>query len=286
MRIAAAAYPLSPLNGIEELSTKAAKWVEGAAAKGADLVVFPEYGAMELAHIDHAAGEEENLQAAAKHHTAALNCWQELATTHGIHILTPSGPVFDRGSRPVNRCHLVSPEGVLGFQDKQMMTPYERQVDVVPGAPLRLFHTDLAKIGVLICYDSEFPLLARALVDAGADILLVPSCTETLAGQTRVRIAARARALENQCVVVHAPLVGRAPWCPIADLNCGRAAIFGPPDVGFPLNGVLSELGHDEPGLAIADVDLTALVRVRSRGQTRNQRDWSVSLTRLSVDLP
>jgi predicted amidohydrolase len=115
----------------------------------------------------------------------------------------------------------------------------------------QVFDTALGRIGVLICYDAEFPLLGRALIEAGVEILLVPSCTEALSGYWRVRIGAMARALEGQCVVVHSPTVGPAPWSPAVDMNTGAAAIYGPPDLGFPETGVLAEgdaerarLGH------------------------------------------
>lgn len=106
-----------------------------------------------------------------------------LATEHGAHILAASAPVFgDRG--PVNRARLFAPDGGAGHQDKQIMTPYERTVlGIVPGDPLTVFETVFGRIGVLICYNSEFRLLARALVEAGADLLLVPACTEGLSGQ-------------------------------------------------------------------------------------------------------
>ncbi|MCE8472812.1 amidohydrolase, partial [Rhodovulum sulfidophilum] len=120
--------------------------------------------------------------------------------------------------------------------------------NVHPGGPLALFDTALGRIGVLICYDCEFPLLARALVEAGAEILLVPSCTDTLAGYWRVRIGAMARALEGQCVVVQSPTLGEAPWCPAVDVNIGAAAIYGPPDTGFPSTGILAEGALNAPG--------------------------------------
>ena len=101
-----------------------------------------------------------------------------------------------------------------------------------------MFDTALGRIGVLICYDSEFPLLARAQIEAGAQLLLVPSCTDSLHGYWRVRLAAQARALEGQCYAIQAPLVGNAEWSPAIDINRGAAGIFGPPDGAFPDDGI------------------------------------------------
>jgi predicted amidohydrolase len=146
------------------------------------------------------------------------------------------------------------------------MTRFEREHwNVVPGGPLRVFDTRLGRIGVLICYDAEFPLLGRALIEAGVEILLVPSCTEALSGYSRVRVGAMARALEGQCVVVHSPTVGPASWSPAVDMNTGAAAIYGPPDLGFPETGVLAQGDLNAPGWVTAEVDRGSVARVRRR---------------------
>ena len=286
MRIAAAAYPLDPFDDWAGYEAKLTAWVADAAGQGAALLVFPEYAAMELASLGGAAVAadlEASLHEAACHRPVSDALHARLAARHGVHILAGSGPVFDPalGPRPVNRATLFGPGGVIGHQDKRMMTRFEAEDwDVVPGGPLRVFDTPLGRLGVVICYDSEFPLLARALVEAGADILLAPSCTETVAGFTRVRVGSMARALENQCVVVQAPTVGAAPWCPAVDINRGRAAIYGPPDRGWPETGILAETAMDAPGWAVADVSAEAIARVRRDGGVLNHRDWPVHVDR------
>ncbi|MEX5729988.1 putative amidohydrolase [Rhodovulum iodosum] len=278
MRLAAAAWPVDWHDDWAGYEAKLTAWVTEAAGEGADLLVFPEYGAMELASLAGAAvaGQlEGSLRAVSDlvERTDALNA--RLAIAHEVHILGASAPVW-AGERPVNRARLFTPDGATAAQDKQIMTRFEREDwNVVPGGPLRLFDTALGRIGVLICYDAEFPLLARALIEAGADILLVPSCTDTLAGYWRVRIAAMARALEGQCVVVQAPTVGAAPWCPAIDENVGAAAIYGPPDLGFPETGVLAEGPLNAPGWVYAQADRVAIARVRAGGAVRNLAHWA-----------
>lgn len=283
--LAAAAYPLDLLPDFAAYETKLSAWVAEAAGQGADLLVFPEYAAMELAGLDGAAaaGDMEGaLRAAARHRPASDALHARLAAAHGVHILCGSGPVYT-GARPVNRATLFGPGGVIGHQDKQLMTRFEAEEwDVRPGGALQVFATPLGGLGVLICYDCEFPLLGRALVEGGADILLAPSCTETLAGFTRVRVGAMARALENQCVVVHAPLVGTADWCAGVESNRGRAAIYGPPDRGWPETGILAETAMDIPGWAIARVDPAAIAEVRRDGGVLNHRDWPLQADRLA----
>ena len=276
--LAAAAYPLDPLPDFAAYAAKIYTWVADAAGQGADLLVFPEYGALELAHLGGpavAADLEAALHEVARHLPQADALHAELAMRFGVHILAASAPVFAGGARPVNRARLFGPQGLIGHQDKVMMTRFEREDwDVVAGAGLTLFDTALGRIGVVICYDSEFPLLARALAEAGAEILLVPSCTDSVAGFTRVRVGAMARALENQCVVVQAPTVGICDWCPAVDENRGRAAIYGPPDHGWPETGILAEGAMDAPGWVLATLDLSLVAKTRASGGVLPHLHW------------
>ncbi|TYP69083.1 putative amidohydrolase [Stutzerimonas stutzeri] len=274
MKIAAAAYPIDWFDSFDAYAAKLARWVSDA---DADLLVFPEYGAMELASLSGraVAGDLE----ASLHTVSALDpqvraLHADLAARHGCHILGASGPAFD-GARPVNRAVLYGPDGVIGHQDKQIMTRFEREEWHVTGAPgLRIFDTTLGRIGILICYDSEFPLLGRVLAQAGAQLLLVPSCTDTVAGFSRVRIGAMARALESQCVVVQAPTVGPCDWMPALDENRGRAAIYGPPDGFWPETGIIAEGEMDAPGWVRATVDLSRVNVSRRDGAVLPFAHW------------
>lgn len=274
MKIAAAAYPIDWFDSFDAYAAKLTRWVSDA---DADLLVFPEYGAMELASLSGraVAGDLE----ASLHAVSALDpqiraLHADLAARHGCHILGASGPAFD-GARPVNRAVLYGPDGVIGHQDKQIMTRFEREEWHVTGAPgLRIFDTTLGRIGILICYDSEFPLLGRVLAQAGAQLLLVPSCTDTVAGFSRVRIGAMARALESQCVVVQAPTVGPCDWMPALDENRGRAAIYGPPDGFWPETGIIAEGEMDAPGWVRATVDLSRVDVSRRDGAVLPFAHW------------
>lgn len=275
MRIATAAYPIDWFDSFDDYRAKISRWV--ADAQGADLLVFPEYAAMELASLggrDVAGDLEASLHEVARHGDAIRDLHAALAAEHGCHILAGSGPVFD-GPRPVNRAVLYGPQGVIGHQDKQIMTRFEREDWDVTGAPgLRVFDTALGRIGILICYDSEFPLLGRVLAEAGAELLLVPSCTDTVAGFHRVRIGAMARALESQCVVVQAPTVGDCDWMPALDENRGRAAIYGPPDGFWPETGIIAEGPMDQPGWVMAEVDLSRVRESRAKGAVLPFAHW------------
>jgi predicted amidohydrolase len=287
MKIATAAYPLDFLGSWDEWEAKVTRWVAEAARQQANVLVFPEYGAMELASLagrEEAADLERSLLAVSQRMPRASEILAGLARAHGVYILGPSGPVFDGAQdRPVNRATFFTPSGRFAHQDKQIMTRFEREEwRVVSGGPLTVFETPLGSFGVLICYDSEFPLLARSLAEAGAEVLLVPSCTETLAGYTRVRVGAMARALENQCVTVHAPTVGHAPWCPAVDENTGAAAVYGPPDRGFPMTGVLAQGELNVPGWVYAEVSLQAIREVRAEGRVLNFAHWTEQAPRFA----
>ncbi|MEX0366683.1 MAG: carbon-nitrogen hydrolase family protein [Ruegeria sp.] len=277
MKIATAAYPLDWLDSWAQYEDKLARWVSEAADNGAELLVFPEYGAMELSTLDGAevAGDlERSIHAVSDRMEDVQIVHQRLATEYKTYILGASAPVLAGPDRPVNRATLHAPGGGHDHQDKQIMTRFEREEwDIAPGGPLKLFDTALGKIGVLICYDSEFPLLGRALSEA--DLILVPSCTEALSGYWRVRIGAMSRALENQCVTVMASLVGTNNWSKAVDVNTGTGGIFGPPDKGFPPTGVLAEGTLNQPGWTYAEVYLSAIAHVRADGVVLNRAHWT-----------
>ena len=173
----------------------------------------------------------------------------------------------------VNRCALVVPNVGSVCQDKQIMTRFEREEWFVSsGGPLQIFDTHLGRIGVLICYDSEFPMLGRALADV--DILLVPSCTEAASGYWRVRIGSMARALENQCVTAMSSCIGPADWSEALGTSYGAGGIFCPPDVGFPSTGVLAAAEINVPGWTFAEVDIAQISRVRADGVVLNRNHW------------
>ncbi|WP_171126170.1 MULTISPECIES: carbon-nitrogen hydrolase family protein [unclassified Ruegeria] len=283
MKVATAAFDLDWLDSWAQYEDKLDRWVSDAVRQGAELLVFPEYGAMELSTLDGAevAGNlERSIHAVSDRMEDVHTLHQRLAREYKVYILGASAPVVDGLGRPVNRAELYAPDGGQDHQDKQIMTRFEReQWDIAPGGPLKLFDTALGKIGVLICYDSEFPLLGRALSEA--DLILVPSCTEALSGYWRVRIGAMSRALENQCVTVMASLVGSNDWSEAVDMNTGTGGIFGPPDKGFPATGVLAEGALNQPGWTFAEIDLGAIAAVRADGRVLNRSHWDEQTTRV-----
>lgn len=276
--IAAAQYPIDRLDDWDAYAAKLALWVREAAAAGARLAVFPEYGAMELASLNPAtmgdlAGSIETISALLPR-VDALHA--ALAAETGLHILAASAPRRDADGRFRNAARLFAPNGRHATQDKLVMTRFEREEwHIAPGAAQKLFITALGRIAITTCYDSEFPLLARAAVEAGAEVLLVPSCTDTLHGYWRVRIGAQARALEGQCYAVQSPTVGDAPWNPAVDVNRGAAGIYGPPDKGMPADGVLAIGTEGAAQWVFAGIDTARVAALRVDGGVLNAAHWA-----------
>jgi predicted amidohydrolase len=276
--VAAAQYPVEPLRGFSDYAAKIERWVAEAQAGGARLAVFPEYGGMELTALDPETVGDLHASIAALgalvERVDALHA--ALATRYDLHICAASLPVREADGRFRNHARLFAPGGRWGTQRKLVMTRFEREEwGIAAGTSLNVFDTDLGRIGIAICYDVEFPLLVRAQAEAGATLILAPSATDSMHGFHRVRVGARARALENQCHVVQAPVVGEAGWTPSLDVSHGAAGIFGPPDLGFPDDGIIAQGEIDQPGWVFGKVDPAAVERVRRTGAVFNHALWA-----------
>ena len=155
------------------------------------------------------------------------------------------------------------------------MTRFEAEIwGISPGEEVRVFDLAFGRVGIAICYDCEFPRLVRAQIEAQADIILVPSCTDALLGWNRVRLSAQARALENHVYTVQSPTVGSAPWSQAVDENTGAAGIYGPVDRGFPVDGVIQQGRLNESGWVTATLNMDALAQLRRDPQVFNRDDW------------
>jgi predicted amidohydrolase len=290
VKIALAQYPIGKFSSVAEWQANAERWVAEAAGAGATLLVFPEYGGMELTSL-----LPEKLQQDLYGQIAALDQFQgtfietysALVRKYGVFLLAPSLPCKFDGAF-YNYAHFFGATGShigMEYQVKRQMTRFEKeQWGITGGGALKVIDIGICKIGIAICYDIEFPLIAHAMARAGADLILAPSCTDTMAGSNRVHVGARARALENQVYVAVAPTVGLAPWSPAVDVNRGRAAAYATPDRGFPDDGILARGELDQPGWVYADLDFDRLRAARQNAQVFTRVDWDAqALPGLSV---
>lgn len=275
--LAVAQYPIAFHAHIDDWAAHIGRWVAEAAQQGADLLLFPEYGAMELVSLMPEA-DQRDLQRQIRQmdqlKASFLAVFSHWATTYRVVIAGPSLPVTV-GNQCYNRCYVFGPKGLAGYQDKWFMTRFETEAWFIdPGLPqLTIFETDWGCFGIQTCYDIEFPVGSALLCRHGAQLILAPSCTETLSGATRVHVGARARALENQCYVAVSQLIGEAPWSLAVDVNYGYGAVYATPDTGFPETGILSINTPQQAGWLLQTLDFSALDTVRANGTVLNARD-------------
>ena len=280
IRIASAQYSPSYLNNWDDYVCKITSWVTNVADEKADLLLFPEYASLELLSLF------PNILSAPYHTQFTqlntllqqyLDLYATLAKKHSMTIIPGTFPIQEVTNNSIifkNRAFVISPDGIIGSQDKLMMTRFESEDWIITaGSDYSVINTDFGKLGIAICYDSEFSALVNKLIDLGAEIILVPSCTDSIAGYNRVKIACQARALENQCLVVQSALIGDAPWCDAIDTNYGAAGFFTPPDRNLPSDGILRLGQPQQSGWVITDIDTTQIAASRIDGQTLNYKD-------------
>lgn len=279
LKVASSQYPIGQPKTLSEWEEKIALWVKNGAATGAELLVFPEYAAIEQAACfgpEVYSDLQATLAKVAEIKDARVGFHADLAKKHKVHILVGSGPEKTADGLFVNSAQLVTPKGSVGVQEKLIMTPFEKNWGVTAGKTVRVFETSIGAFGIAICYDSEFPLIARAMAEAGAQVLLVPSCTERVSGYHRVRTGSMARALENTIAAVQSPTVGDAPWSPAVDFNAGAAGIYVPSEHGISDTGVLAEGTLNAAEWVFAEIDIARLTHLRVSAEMHNYGDWSV----------
>ena len=281
MRVAVAKYPVGMPATFAGFAEKQRQLLAEAARGGATVAVLPEYLSLELA-ATFDASVSGDLSVSLAEIQACRQPWlalfSQLAREHRLHLVAGSFLLASGEGRYRNRSDWFTPEGAHGWQDKLQLTGFEKSTGLIEGGDaLKVFDAGEVRAGIAVCYDSEFPLPVRAQCESGARLLLVPSCTDTEAGATRVRIGCLARALENRVFVAQSVTAGEAPWSPALDMNTGEAAIYAPMDVGLPADGVLARTSGTQ-AWAMADLDFAVLEPGRADAQVANDRDWSGQL--------
>ncbi len=277
MKIAVARYPVGSPADFDAFAARQRQVLGEAAAAGARIAVLPEYLSLELAATfrKHIFSDlPASLVAIQQYRQQWLELFSALAREFDLHVVAGSFLLDTGNGRYRNRCDWFTPDGQHLWQDKLQLTGFEKGTGLIdPGDALKVFEVDGIRVGVAICYDSEFPLPVRRQYEAGARLLVVPSCTDTVAGATRVRIGCLARALENRMFVAQSVTAGLAEWSPALDVNTGEAAIYAPMDVGFPADGVLAQTTEGQLW-TLAELDFAAFEARRTQAQVANDRDW------------
>lgn len=258
---------------LEELMQQAEYFVDAVSAYRSDFALFPEFFNAPLMADNNHLPESEAIRELATYTPKIVQKFSELAITYNINIITGSMPEL-KGELLYNVGYICKRDGSTERYEKLHVTPDEAKVwGMQGGNELRTFDTDCGKIGVLICYDSEFPELSRLLADEGMDILFIPFLTDTQNGYSRVRHCAQARAIENECYVAIAGSVGNLPKVNNMDIQFAQSIVFTPCDFSFPANGIKAEATTNTEMILIADVDLDLLKDLNQFGSVRNLKD-------------
>lgn len=268
LRIASAQYYFRPIASFSEFVAQVDSLVETASDYKCKVIVFPEYFSAQLLTLgDIKRPIDRQIRDLATEHDRFLAFIRETATKHKIHIVAGTIPVMGEGDHVYNDCYFVSPKGDYKVQGKLHMTRFEREEWLVSSRDkFKIFDTEFGRVAITICYDVEFPELARAAALQGANILFVPSCTDDRQGYLRVRYCAQARAIENQMYVVQSNTVGSIPMVPAVHLNYGQSAIYTPSDYSFARDGILAEGTVNSETLVISELDLETIERSRNFG--------------------
>ncbi len=278
VRIACVQYQMRKVASFADFARQVSYFVDVAADYRSDFVLLPELFSVQLLSRLDAVSPQEGMLKLAGYTPRFKKLMAELATKYGLTIISGSHPVL-AGQKLLNVAHVCLPNGSIVEQPKLHVTPNERRWwGISGGRSLRTIETPKARIGVLICYDVEFPEAVRCLADEGAEILFVPFCTDNRQGYLRVRYCAQARAIENQIYVALAGNVGNLPDVANMDVQYGQAAVFTPSDFAFARDGIAAEADSNEETVLVCDVDLDSLHEARSGGTVTPRFDRRADL--------
>ena len=283
IRLGLVQWQMRSYNSIDDVFEQVEFFVDAVSDYKSDFVLFPEYfNAPLMAKFNH-LGESQAIRELAKYTNEMRKRFINLAISYNINIITGSMPQL-RGDDLYNVGFLCRRDGTFDTYEKIHVTPDEtKSWGLSGGKIIKTFDTDCAKIGILICYDVEYPELTRIMADQGMQILFVPFLTDTQNGYSRVRICAQARAIENECFVVIAGSVGNLPRVHNMDIQYAQSGVFTPCDFAFPTDGKCAEATPNTEMILVSDVDLDLLNELHTYGSVRNLKDRRSDLYELRL---
>lgn len=273
VRLGLIQWQMRPYANLDDLMQQAEYFIDAVSGYRSDFALFPEFFNAPLMAEDNHLSEPQAIRELAKYTHEVVQQFSKLAISYNINIITGSMPEI-QNDRLFNVGYLCHRDGRIESFEKIHVTPDEAKIwGMEGGNHLQVFDTDCGKIGILICYDVEFPELSRLLANEGMDILFVPFLTDTQNGYSRVRHCAQARAIENECYVAIAGSVGNLPNVHNMDIQYSQSMVFTPCDFAFPSNGIKAEATPNTEMILIADVDITLLRELNQYGSVRNLKD-------------
>lgn len=273
VRVGAVQWQMRAISSYEELVAQVEFFVDTVSDYQSDFIVFPEFFNAPLMGLSNMYQQKDAVLFLAGYTEKLRDHMSKLAIEYNANIITGSMPLNENGHL-YNVSYLCHRSGQIDEQRKIHVTPHEkRDLIIQGGSDLRVFETDAGRVGILICYDVEFPELGRILAEQEVDILFVPFWTDTKNSYLRVRHCAQARAIENECYVVIAGSVGNLPQVEALDVQYSQSAVLSPSDFPFPHDSVLAEATPNTEMLLFADLDMSKLKILHSEGTVRNLRD-------------
>ncbi len=286
VRITVIQYQMRELGGWDDFARQTEYFVDVAANYKSDFAVFPELLTTQLLSCIKEKRPSESVRRLPEFTDQYIEHFTALAVGYNTNIIAGTHIIEENG-RLYNVAFLFRRDGTIERQSKIHVTPNEKRWWGIDGGDrLNVMDTDVGRIAINICYDSEFPELARLATDAGARIIFVPYCTEDRQGHLRVRYCAQARAIENQVYVVTAGTVGNLPDSQNMDIQYAQSAIFTPSDFSFPRDGIAAEATANVETVVVGDVDLEVLRRSRRQGSVRQLLDRRHDLYEVRVKEP
>ncbi len=278
VRVSAIQWQMRTTESFEHWLTQVEYFVDSMADYTADFIMFPEFFNAPLMGLGNQENQYEAIRFLAGYAEKTIEAISGFAVAYNINIISGSIPVLE-GDTLYNNTYLCRRDGSIEVQPKLHITPHERRDWVIEGGDtLQAFDTDAGRIGILICYDVEFPELGRLLRDEGIDILFVPFWTDTKNGFLRVQRCAQARAIENEIYVVIGGSVGNLPQVHNVDIQYAQSAVYSPSDFAFPHDAIIAESTPNTEMALIADLNLDSLYDVREKGSVTNGKDRRTDL--------
>lgn len=273
VRVGSVQWQMRSVDSLEELMSQVEYFVDTVSDYQSDFIVFPEFFNAPLMGLKHHDNQTEAIRYLAEYTPTFREEMSRMAIEYNANIVTGSMPLAE-GDTIYNVSYLCHRSGQVDVQKKIHITPHEKYDWVIQGGDeISVFETDAGKVGILICYDVEFPELSRILAKQGLEILFVPFWTDTKNSYLRVRHCAQARAIENECYVVLAGSVGNLPKVEALDVQYGQSAVLSPSDFAFPHDAILSEATPNTEMLLFSDLDLDKLKLLHNEGTVRNLMD-------------
>ncbi len=272
VRLGIVQWQMRAMESVDDLMDQAEFFVSSLANYKADFALFPEFFNAPLMGLHNDERSVAAIRSLAGYSEEIRQRFSQMAVTYNINIIGGSLPVEENG-KLYNVSYLCQRDGSIDAQYKVHITPHEQKDWVIDGGDnVKVFDTDAGRIGILICYDSEFPELGRMMAEQDVQIIFVPFWTDTKNGYQRVRLCSQARAIENECYVAIGGSVGNLPRVDNVDIQYAQSAVFSPSDIYFPHDATITEASANTEMIIFADVDLTKLKQLNTEGSVTNLR--------------